>query len=134
MSLGTLGGWTFAASGAAALACVAFLGCQGEEPTPATGSTAVTPVSAAGDAVPEGTLAGVDVPEGAYVFSVPDMHCEFACAPKVKEALSGIDGVEKVETDVETHTATVFVKDGFDESLAVAALKDAGFPPAAVAR
>ncbi len=116
MTLRTLGGCAFLVSGAAALAGVALVGCN--ETAPAA-SVAVVPVEAAKP---------VAVPEGAVLFSVPDMHCAFACAPKVQQTLAKLPGVEKVETNVDDRTATVFVGDGFDESTALAALADAGYP------
>ena len=135
MSLGSFGGWTLASSGAAALCGVAFMGCQGEEPVPATQTG--TPTAVVVDAEPTATpvaLASVEAPEGAVVFSVPDMHCAFACAPKVERTLTEIPGVEKVETDVEHRTATVFINDQFDQSVAVAALGKAGYPSQRISR
>ena len=60
--------------------------------------------------------------------SVPGMHCEFACAPKVRETLAAVPGVNTVETDVETKTATVVVGEGFKLDVAVAKLEKAGYP------
>jgi mercuric ion binding protein len=110
MKFPVIGGILFVVSGAVALAAVALLGGRSTTPVAAT-----APPSA------------VEIPEGAFVFSVPDMHCEFACAPKVRETLAGLPGVENVETNIEAHTATVFVTDGFDADQAVAALAEAGF-------
>ena len=60
--------------------------------------------------------------------SVPGMHCEFACAPKVRETLAAVPGVNAVETNVETKTATVVVGEGFKLDLAMAKLEEAGYP------
>ena len=135
MSLGTFGGWTFAGSGAAALCGVAFLGCQGEEPVPTSDTAAPPAVVADSDsAATPVALASVEAPEGAVIFSVPDMHCEFACAPKVERTLAEIPGVEKVETNVEDRTATIYINDKFDQSVAVAALGKAGYPSQRISR
>ena len=83
--------------------------------------------------VTEPKAPAVDAPEGAIVYSVPDMHCEFACAPKVRETLEGIPGVEKVETNVENQTVTIFTNDNFDAKTALAALSDAGYPSKSLA-
>jgi len=107
MKFPIVGGAILVLSGLAALVAVSMSG-RGPEPA----EPAVT-------AIP-GT--------SAVVFSVPDMSCEFACAPAVRETLAAIPGVENVETDVEAHTATVVTGDGFDEAQAIAALTKAGFP------
>ena len=123
-TLRTLGGCAFLVSGAAALTGVAIVGCA-ETAAPVAGTSAAgTSVAAA----PVEAAKPVAVPEGAVLFSVPDMHCAFACAPKVQQTLAKIPGVEKVETNVEDQTATVFVADGFDASAALSALADAGYP------
>ncbi len=62
------------------------------------------------------------------------MHCEFACAPKVRETLEGVAGVEKVETNVENQTVTIFVSDKFNAKTALAALTDAGYPSTPLAK
>jgi copper chaperone CopZ len=61
-------------------------------------------------------------------FSVPDMHCEFACAPKVREVLSAQPGVAEVEVDLPSKTACVKVDaTKFDVDKAIAALVDVQF-------
>lgn len=99
MKVPIIGGAMFLLSGAAALAAVALM-------SPLVGDEEPTTV----------------------VFSVPDMHCEFACAPMVRETLGTLPGVAKVETDVEKQTATVVTGDGFAADQALAALEAAGFP------
>lgn len=70
---------------------------------------------------------------------VPGMHCPFGCYPTVKETLTKLDGVEKVELvpqekDDEINDRRVIVKlnDEFDASQAVTALAGAGFDGATV--
>ncbi|MEQ8208347.1 MAG: heavy-metal-associated domain-containing protein [Lacipirellulaceae bacterium] len=61
-------------------------------------------------------------------FSVPSMHCEFSCAPAVKETLAKQPGVKDVKVDLATKTAVVSVEeDLFDAEAAVAALVDIQF-------
>ena len=115
MKPSVIGGAAFLLSGGVALAVVALIG--GGTP-PVAGASALEIESPA----PQVTT------ENAVVFSVPDMHCEFACAPAVREALAAVPGVQKVETDVEKQTATVYVGGAFDESEALAVLAGAGYP------
>ena len=59
---------------------------------------------------------------------VPDMMCEIACPPAVKEVLTAQAGVKDVKIDFETKTATVAVDEAsFDGEAAVAALVDYQF-------
>jgi len=116
MKLPIIGGIVFLLSGIGALAAVSL----------ATSSQAPASVAAAPKEEP--SAPAVEAPEGAVVYSVPDMHCEFACAPKVRETLEGIAGVEKVETNVENQTVTIFANDKFDAKTALAALSEAGYP------
>lgn len=61
-------------------------------------------------------------------FSVPDMMCEFSCAPKVREVLASQEGVKDVQVDLEGKRATVAVDEAkFDAAAAVAALVDVQF-------
>ncbi len=115
MKFPVIGGVAFLASGAAALTAVAMMSSTGGA---APASTAkVAPAKPAASAAPT-TL----------VFSVPDMHCELACAPVVRETLAGVPGVEKVETDTATQKVTVVTGDGFEIGKALAALKGVGYP------
>lgn len=114
MKFPIIGGVVFLLSGVAALAAVALVNPpQGN----AWSSTAVSSQK------PE-----EDGATNTVVFRVPDMHCEFACAPMVRETLAALPGVAKVETDVESQTATVMTSDEFAPDKALAALEAAGFP------
>ncbi|MEW4490061.1 heavy-metal-associated domain-containing protein [Thalassoglobus sp. JC818] len=71
--------------------------------------------------------------------AVPEMHCPFACYPKVKETLEGIDGVSLVELVPQEQEGVindrrVVVKFDGDVSsdVATAALTDAGFKGSSV--
>ncbi|MBA3313427.1 MAG: heavy-metal-associated domain-containing protein [Planctomycetota bacterium] len=117
MKFPVIGGIAFLFSGGVALAAVALL------------ASADKPASAsAGASIAEPETPTVEAPEGALVYSVPDMHCEFACAPKVRETLEGIVGVKKVETNVENQTVTVYTGAEFNAETALAALSEAGYP------
>jgi copper chaperone CopZ len=58
-------------------------------------------------------VAAADVETGrTYVLTVEGMSCPTGCAPKVEEALRGIEGVESVEVDFDTKKATVRTSPG----------------------
>lgn len=116
MKFPVIGGIVFLLSGIGALTAIAL----------SSGSKAAAPSAAA--SATEAIAPAVEAPEGAVVYSVPDMHCEFACAPKVRETLEGVAGVEKVETNVENQTVTIFTNDKFSAASALAALSEAGYP------
>ena len=113
MKFPVIGGIVFVLSGVVAIAALSLSGNSTTE-TP----TAAAAVPTAGDSL---------------VLSVPTMHCEFACAPKVRETLAAVPGVEDVETNVEKHTATIRIGEGFDVEKALAALSAAGYPSDTVA-
>ncbi len=47
-----------------------------------------------------------------YIVGVEGMSCPHSCAPRVKESLQGIDGVESVAVDFETKQATIRMAPG----------------------
>lgn len=114
MKFPVIGGLAFFLSGAGTLAAIAFMNPPAVAPAVAVAASAENPAS--------------DSPCETLVLSVPDMHCEFACAPKVRETLAAVPGVQKVETNVEEQTATVLLAEGFDIAKALAALEGAGYP------
>lgn len=66
--------------------------------------------------------------------SVPEMHCEFACFPKVKEALEQVDEVaevtlaaQKVEGVLDNRQVIVKCKEGFKLDEALSLLAAAGY-------
>ena len=65
---------------------------------------------------------------GQVVFSVPDMHCPYSCAPAVKGTLASMPGISEVETDADARTVTFKAGEGFDLAAAKAALADKNFP------
>lgn len=67
-------------------------------------------------------------PGSHLTLSIPDMSCEVACAPKVRRTLADVPGVGEVETNIDDHTATFLVEDGFQLAAATTALEKAGFP------
>lgn len=71
---------------------------------------------------------------GTLTLSVPEMHCEFACFPKVKETLEGASGVEAVtlaaqaeEGVIDNRQVIVKYEPGFDLNAAIASLASAGY-------
>jgi len=66
--------------------------------------------------------------------SVPEMHCEFACFPKVKEALEQVDSVaevtlaeQKEEGVLDNRQVIVKYEEGFNLDEALGLLADAGY-------
>lgn len=109
-----------------------FLGCT--PPAPST----TTPPKPAGNAAPTSgtTTSAVAAPTGVKLVSldVPDMHCPFACYPKVKETLESQPGVEEVtlakqkeEGIIDNPQVLVKLNGNFDPNSAIAALKQSGF-------
>ncbi len=76
---------------------------------------------------------------GTLTLSVPSMHCEFACFPRVKEALESADGVQEVqlaeqkeEGTIDNRQVVVKYDAGFDVNSALALLSKEGFADADV--
>ena len=111
---------------------------------------ATMPADQATEATPEATVAEAQTVENAEVvaasatpaaaetqqltLAVPEMHCQFACFPKVKEALESTDTVELVELGPQDEEEAVFnaqvivtYKPGFDVDEAIALLSKEGF-------
>ena len=62
------------------------------------------------------------------VFHAPDIECEH-CVDTIRQALSGLAGVQTVEVDVEACTVRVeHDEGGAAESAIRAALEEAGYP------
>jgi copper chaperone CopZ len=71
---------------------------------------------------------------GTLTLSVPEMHCQFACFPKVKETLEGATGVDEVtlaaqseEGVLDNRQVIVKYEPGFDLNAAIASLASAGY-------
>lgn len=62
--------------------------------------------------LPAAACQTVDAAEVKYRLTVEGMTCAVGCAPKVKQALEGIDGVRSVDVDFETQTAVVTALEG----------------------
>ncbi len=91
---------------------------------------------AAATAEPKVTAASHRVMEeaGTLTISVPAMHCEFACYPKVKTTLEGAEAVTSVELDeqkeegtIDNRQVVVAYEAGFDLDAALASLNAKGF-------
>jgi copper chaperone CopZ len=71
---------------------------------------------------------------GTLTLSVPEMHCQFACFPKVKETLEESEGVEDVslaaqkeEGVLDNRQVIVKYQPGFDARAAITSLEAAGY-------
>lgn len=74
------------------------------------------------------------VEAGSLTLSVPEMHCEFACFPKVKETLESAGGVDEVtlaaqkeEGVLDNRQVIVKYQPGFNVREAIATLEAAGY-------
>ena len=76
------------------------------------------------------------------VIHVPDMHCPFACYPKVKQTLEQQPGVDvesvtlveqKDEALIDDPRIIVTLKENFDSTQTVNAIAEAGFSGATIA-
>lgn len=104
-----------------------------------TGQNVVaTPQDGADSAADAGT-SQVLVDTGTLVLRVDDMHCEFACFPKVKQTLQELDNVVAVELDEQAEAGTldnpqvvIDYEPGFDLGFARQALAKKGFAKSSV--
>lgn len=71
---------------------------------------------------------------GTLVLSVPTMHCEYACYPKIKKVLEESDSVEAVELAeqkeegaIDNRAVVVKYDAGFNVDAAIALLGENGF-------
>lgn len=102
-----------------------------QENTP-DGPAARQPVAA--EPAAANTLSGVMAEAGSLTLNVPSMHCEFACYPRVKEAIEKVDGVQGVELAaqkeegvIDNRQVIVQFDAGFDINSALALLAKEGF-------
>jgi copper chaperone CopZ len=115
----------------AAIAAAGIMYVIASTPNPTTSDRAQEARSA--DASIDATPA-VMSEAGTLTLSVPEMHCEFACFPKVKETLEGASGVEAVtlaaqaeEGVIDNRQVIVKYEPGFDLNAAIASLASAGY-------
>ena len=75
------------------------------------------------------TLTSFNLEEAPTVkLSIPEMHCQYSCAPKVFETLIAQSGVKGVKVEMETKTATLAIDEQeFDTEATIAALADVQF-------
>lgn len=71
---------------------------------------------------------------GTITLRVPNMHCEFACFPRVKEAIESADGVQEIqlakqkeEGTIDNRQVVVKYDAGFDVRAALTLLSEQGF-------
>jgi mercuric ion binding protein len=108
------------------------LGCQPAAEKPAAPAAPATPAAPAEPAAPaadsNSTSATATEATTQLVMAVEGMSCPLGCPPAVKTALEAVDGVETVDVNFDSKTATVKVDPGkFDQSKALEALTSAGF-------
>ena len=60
------------------------------------------------------------------ILTVNGMNCNH-CASSVKNALEGINGIEKAKVELEKKTATVFFKGEISDQTIIKAVTDSGF-------
>jgi copper chaperone CopZ len=114
---------------AAALGIALLIGCSESAPVDDTALSNSEAAAMVAEETAQATPAVFNA-EGAptVAFSVPDMMCEHACVPAVREVLAKQPGVKDVKVELETKTATVAVDESqFDAEAAVAALVDRQF-------
>lgn len=102
---------------------------QPSEPNASTGSAEMVTTESS-DVVAKTTSVQTD----SVTIAVPEMHCEFACFPRVKETLESAEGVETVELGpqkeegaIDNRQVIVKFKPGFDVNDAIARLTKEGF-------
>ncbi|MEC7677927.1 MAG: heavy-metal-associated domain-containing protein [Planctomycetota bacterium] len=71
--------------------------------------------------------------------SVPEMHCQYACFPKVKNTLEQVDAVAEVQlakqkddSVLDNRQVIVKYKEGFDVDKAIGLLAEAGYTDSAL--
>ena len=71
--------------------------------------------------------------------SVPEMHCQYACFPKVKNTLEQVDAVAEVQlakqkddSVLDNRQVIVKYKEGFDVDEAIGLLAEAGYTDSAL--
>ena len=104
-----------------AVGTILWTGCQSE--------STVEPIANNPESAMQATTIAFNV-DGAPTaeLEVPDMHCQYSCAAKVKEVLTAQTGVKDVKIDFDSKTAIVAVDEAeFDGEAAVAALVDYQF-------
>ncbi len=109
----------------AALGIMYVIATYPPQTEPAASETAAATVAATPDVMTE---------SGTMTLAVPEMHCEFACFPKVKETLEGAEGVEEVtlaaqkeEGVLDNRQVIVKYQPGFDVHAAIDSLAAAGY-------
>jgi mercuric ion binding protein len=119
------------------IAAVAALGIMffiATVPGPSTSEPESVPAGSESTATAVANDSQVMTDEGTLTLSVPEMHCQFACFPKVKETLEGSEAVEEVtlaaqkeEGVLDNRQVVVKYQPGFDVNAAIASLEAAGY-------
>lgn len=124
----------------AAIAAVGIMIAIATMPSDSSREEAAAPAAEAPSAVETPAAKMVSADSEKLTLAVPEMHCEFACYPKVKETLEGTEGVELVELApqkeagaIDNRQVILTYKPGFDVNAAIAKLDEAGFGDSAVA-
>lgn len=98
----------------------------------------------ASDSVSGGDVALTEVSmqtPGTVKMAVPEMHCQYSCFPRVKEALEASSAIESVElapqidpTVLDDHSVIVHYNAGFKPADAIAELTREGFTDSSVVK
>ncbi|HWP30678.1 MAG TPA: heavy metal-associated domain-containing protein [Fimbriimonadales bacterium] len=62
------------------------------------------------------------------ILKCEDLHCS-SCAESVKKALNALEGIERIEVDLDEQTVIVDFEPPLDEERIKITLEEAGFPP-----
>jgi hypothetical protein len=127
-----------AAYAVAAIAAVGIMIVIATRPADDTTETSSEPAVAESQAVENSEVLATTTPTAAekqqLTLAVPEMHCEFACFPKIKETLEAEETVELVELGpqkeegaIDNRQVIVTYKPGFDVDAAIALLDKEGF-------
>ena len=120
-------GFAYAIAVLAAIGIMIGIAMSPQQPADnlAAPATSTTTVAATPDVMAEA---------GTITLSVPTMHCEFACFPRVKEAIESADGVQEVqlaeqkeEGTIDNRQVVVKYDAGFDVGSALTLLSEEGF-------
>lgn len=116
-----------------------MIGCADSAPSAPEGGSTTASTAGEGKVVavaPASYQAGQSV-----TLHVPNMHCPFACYPKVKETLEKQDGIEaesitlveqKDEASIDDPRIIVKLSGNFDSDKAIKAIEEVGFANAQV--
>lgn len=120
-------GFAYVVACIAAIGIMIGIGLMPVQQDTATSSSTISPVN-------DSESPSVFASSGSLTLDVPDMHCEFACFPRVKESIEGNDGVQSVELAeqqeegvLDNRQVIVHYEAGFDLAKALTLLEKEGY-------